>query len=83
METQYTRMAHQRVLERDADAALRVLSPDERETLKRIRYGAILDVPEEHQHHFADLCLVAHRPAGFGLTELGRCAADRVDAHAG
>jgi hypothetical protein len=78
MDTPYTRMTHQRGLERDADAALRVLSADERETLKRARTGAIFDVPEQHQRRFIELCLGRCRDAGFALTELGRCAADRV-----
>jgi hypothetical protein len=78
MDTAYRRMARRHLLERDADAALRALSRDERETLSRARAGAILDVPKDHQRRFAELCLGADRPGGFGLTDLGRCAADRV-----
>jgi hypothetical protein len=80
MDTPYTRMTHQRSLERDADAALRALSAEERETLKRARTGSIFEVPEQHQRRFLDLCLGKRRDAGFALTELGRCAADRVNA---
>jgi hypothetical protein len=83
MESQITRFAHQTVLERDADAALRALSRQERETLKAIWYGTILDLPEAHEQHFVSLCLGEYRSAGFGLTALGRCAAERVHCRAG
>jgi len=55
MDTVYRRMARERLLQRDADAALRALSCDERETLRRARAGEILDLPEDHQRRLAEL----------------------------
>jgi len=82
MATAHNRMAHLKILERDAHAALTALSREEKETLRGIRAGLISEIPDGHERHLIALCLGAYRAAGFGLTELGRCAADQALGYA-
>lgn len=82
MLSEQMRLAKHKTLERDADAALRALSAEEKTVLRQAWTGEIIDVPEERQQHLLELQLGVYRPAGFGLTELGRTAAEKLLAEA-
>lgn len=77
------RMAIQRTLQRDAEAALRALTRDEAEALRRAaRTGGAGGIPEAHRRRLVALCLAAEHGGGFALSPLGRCAAERLAARA-
>jgi hypothetical protein len=76
MLTEHGRLLRQKALERDAEAAVHVLTPEEKQSLKVARASAAVRIPESHEKRLVELCLGVYRSGEFALTDLGRVAAE-------
>jgi hypothetical protein len=71
----HAQFAIQKQLERDAYAALSILSADEKSSLWRVAVNDT-NIAEPHKKKLLDLCLAADRGGRLVLTALGQSAAD-------